>query len=627
MLPIYVAQWKKIFFTMAFLLAVVTLLAWGATPTHAGIGSTFIVTNTNNSGAGSLRQAILDANANAGLDLIAFNVPGSGVAYIVPATDLPAITDPVIVDGYSQPGSSSNTSSVGTNAVLQVWVDGKKTKCQCALDLKADESTIMGLTLDAPNSALIVDGSGNTIGGNIIGMDAGALEIPDVKPTQTGIWVNGNGNHIGGTTLASRNLITGNTKQGVFINQAAQSNQVQGNLIGTLKDGQHIPSSNWGFGNATGIKLWHTSHNTVGGTDPTMRNVIAGNRVGVALVNGSNLNFVQNNYIGVSATGASFVNIAYYDPGTIGVLIDDSSNNAIGTDLSSGVYGNVIVGSHAGLYLQSTCQCSSNPGENWILNNYIGTDATGQVALKVGTGVIIDAGGLNAINNNVISGNQGQGILIRGKLSVQNVMHGNKIGVDVNGNPLGNGGSGVFLRDGTTRNEIGMELAQPDNTIAYNGGNGVTILHSANGTETRHNQILNNLIYGNKKLGIDLGNNGVTADDTKDPDKGPNDYQNYPALTQANFTLKQVSGHLNSTPNSTYRIEFFLNQKCDPSGHGQGGDLIGATTVTTDLQGNASFTYNVLGDFWLGYAVSATATDQAQTNTSEFSSCVKVGIP
>src|SRR6187549_3643712 len=88
--------------------------------------TTYTVTNVNDSGAGSLRQAITDANANAGLDVIAFNIPGSGVHTIVPATALPAITDQVTINGYSQPGASANTNgpAQGTNAVILIEIDG-----------------------------------------------------------------------------------------------------------------------------------------------------------------------------------------------------------------------------------------------------------------------------------------------------------------------------------------------------------------------------------------------------------------------------------------------------------------------------------------------------------------------
>ena len=65
------------------------------------------MTNTNDSGPGSLRQAILNANANPGLDTITFDIPGAGVHTISPASALPAITDPVVIDGYTSRGQAN----------------------------------------------------------------------------------------------------------------------------------------------------------------------------------------------------------------------------------------------------------------------------------------------------------------------------------------------------------------------------------------------------------------------------------------------------------------------------------------------------------------------------------------
>ncbi|SRR6266496_5297828 len=90
-------------------------------------GAVFTVTNTADSGSGSLRQAILDANSNSGADTIAFAIPGSGVHTIPLFSALPQITDPVLINGYTQPGSSSNTLSTGDNAVILIEIDGAGT--------------------------------------------------------------------------------------------------------------------------------------------------------------------------------------------------------------------------------------------------------------------------------------------------------------------------------------------------------------------------------------------------------------------------------------------------------------------------------------------------------------------
>ena len=84
--------------------------------------ATFTVINTNDTGAGSLRAAISNANLTATLDTIDFNitVPASGVRTIMPATALPTIFSPIIIDGYSQTGASPNTLTNADNAVLLI---------------------------------------------------------------------------------------------------------------------------------------------------------------------------------------------------------------------------------------------------------------------------------------------------------------------------------------------------------------------------------------------------------------------------------------------------------------------------------------------------------------------------
>ena len=101
--------------------ALVALLA-----SAGAFATTYTVMTTADSGAGSLRQAILDANANPGADTIDFNITGSGVHTIAPATALPTITEAATINGYSQPGASANTNAPnqGTNAVIQIEIDG-----------------------------------------------------------------------------------------------------------------------------------------------------------------------------------------------------------------------------------------------------------------------------------------------------------------------------------------------------------------------------------------------------------------------------------------------------------------------------------------------------------------------
>ncbi len=85
-----------------------------------------VVTNTLDSGPGSLRQAILNVNAKTGGGKVVFGIPGSGPHTIRPISPLPLVTKTVRIDGYTQPGSSVNTLPFanGTNAVLKIEIDG-----------------------------------------------------------------------------------------------------------------------------------------------------------------------------------------------------------------------------------------------------------------------------------------------------------------------------------------------------------------------------------------------------------------------------------------------------------------------------------------------------------------------
>ncbi|HEY6204752.1 MAG TPA: hypothetical protein VIW21_01155, partial [Chthoniobacterales bacterium] len=139
---------------------------------------TFTVTNTNDSGTGSLRQAILDANSGGG-GTIAFNIPGTGVHTISPLSALPTITQPVTIDGYTQPGSSANTNptTMGLNTVLKIELSGAMvTTSGNALEIAASNCTVQGLVINSWQfaSGIHISNStsqNNVIAGNFIGTD------------------------------------------------------------------------------------------------------------------------------------------------------------------------------------------------------------------------------------------------------------------------------------------------------------------------------------------------------------------------------------------------------------------------------------------------------------------------
>ncbi|MBA3775708.1 MAG: hypothetical protein H0X11_04590, partial [Betaproteobacteria bacterium] len=521
--------------------------------------ATFLVTTTADAGAGSLRQAIANANITPGADVINFNIPGSGVQTLTPASPLPAISDPVNINGYSQPGSSMNTLANADNAVLLIEING-------AVSLQ------FGLDINLP-------GSGSTIRGLVINRVAGGVA--------KGIIIRGN------------NCI------------------IQGNFIGTDPTGT-IAFNLSGDGIQTDTSSGGGSDNTIGGVLPGQRNVISGNRFNGISINGDN-NVIQGNFIGVDATGAKA--LPNGADGGLGVRI---GNSGTGTLVGGTIAGarNIISGNASGgLEIIADLSCC-----NVVQGNFIGTDATGTKPLgNGGSGVDLSfslggnlIGGTTPEARNVISGNGTSGVVLQGAAETGDEVQGNFIGTDVTGTlALGNGFDGVVILSANSAS-IGGTTVGAGNIIAHNGRFGISVLGNAG----INNALLGNSIFDNRSLGIGLLSDGVTLNDPSDADEGPNHLQNYPVLTSVGTAAgtTSVAGSLNSTANTTFRLEFFSNVSIDPSGFGEGQTFLGSSNVTTDPSGNASFNVG-FPQIAAGRRVTATATDPAG-NTSEFSAAL-----
>src|SRR5215211_2025230 len=234
-----------------------------------------------------------------------------------------------------------------------------------------------------------------------------------------------------------------------------------------------------------------------------------------------------------------------------------------------------------------------------IEGNFIGTNASGTSALGNGAGVNFFAvanstiGGTSRASRNLISGNKFEGVFIEG------------------GGNFGQGSADNNLIQG---NLIGT---QKDGVTALGNGNaGVALLSDADG-----NRILSNSIFANGALGIDLGNNGPTANDPGDTDTGSNRLQNFPVISSAKTIsgTTTIAGTLNSRPFELYTIQFFSS----PSGD-EGQTFIGQKVVATDSSGNATFSFTPTTAVALGRQITATATRNATGDTSEFSAAQQV---
>src|SRR5437870_2383001 len=243
----------------ALILLIMGLIIWKPVSRVSGAGATFTVTNTSSSGAGSLAQAILDANANPGADTIVFNIPGSGPRRIIAV--LPPITDTVTIDGRTQPGYS------GTPIVT---LDGNNAVTGNGFTINAPNSTVRSIALfnfkgtGANGSGISISTNGNLIAGCYIGVDADG-----VTPKHNfgdGILISGGANNtIGGTTAADRNLIDTADSNGVEISGAsATTNIVEGNYIGADSTG-NTAARNF----SSGVLINGAPSNTIGGTTGT----------------------------------------------------------------------------------------------------------------------------------------------------------------------------------------------------------------------------------------------------------------------------------------------------------------------------------------------------------------------
>jgi hypothetical protein len=523
--------------------------------------NTFQVTNTNDSGAGSLRQAIIDANANLGPDTISFDISGSGVHTIIPATVLPTITDTLTIDGYTQAGASENTLANADNALLLVELDGSNPSLGnfSGLVINADNCTVRGLVINRfLHDAIDINSSGNLIAGNFIGTDpTGTSALPNGANGVGGIiaifGASGSSNTIGGTTPAARNLISGNIGTGISVGFA--ENFVQGNFIGIDASGTMAVGNTDRGVSVNGVE------NTVGGPTSAARNTISGNNRGVQF-DGSN-HFLQGNFIGTDVTGT--VAIPNQNEG---VTVNSATSVLIGglTSVAGTAPGNVISG-NVGIGLDLFAGTSNT----LIEGNVIGADSTGTVPL----------------------GNSLSGISISGS--------GNTVGgTDPNAH-------NVIAFNGT------------DGNVGSTQGHGIGI---ANNSTFVQNTLLGNSIFSNSALGIDLGFDGVTLNDAGDDDTGPNNLQNFPIITSVSIpddnSSVTISGTLESKSTTTFRLEFFSNPAADNSGFGEGKTFLGSTDVTTDADGTATYdaTFPLLSPD--EKILTATATDP-DGNTSEFS--------
>ena len=469
------------------------LLAW---PMRARLQSdsepytpqqTYMVTNLNSSGAGSLQQAIMDANANQGLDTINFNVLGSGIQFLFVNATLPTITDPVVIDGTTQPGYSGtpliHLEGMGTGQAFNVTGGG---------------TTIRGFSFTSffagSNGIIKLSGGGN----NVIAGCSFGVRGDSSRPTTASIGVlidASDNNRVGGPAAADRNYFAVSNEQSFVIQNGASGNQVAGNWFGTGPNGTRMSTIG-----RDAIRILNSPNNVIGGASGTTPggactgecNVIGGAGNNAIFINGTAAsgNRVTGNFVGLFPNGTSV------NQNNIGIRIENAPGNIVGGNTAG--QRNVITGNDglAGVLVTGAASSGTVISGNYIglYSNGISTPPAAAVSLD---GVLVNGGaaktrigGVTAGERNVISGLRTNGIELAGANG--STVQGNYIGTDSSGmarsTTLGNGVRILLSNDniigGTTNTTLGGACTGACNVISGNGndgaGDGIS-LSTANG--------------------------------------------------------------------------------------------------------------------------------------------------
>jgi hypothetical protein len=529
----------------ALLVAALATLGVAAAAGPAG-AATLTVKNANDGGAGSLRNAINQANVAANRDDIVFDIPAVASHVITPVAALPAITAPVTIDGYTQPGAAPATPAAP--AQLVVVIDA--VNVVNGLTLATNASLIRGLAIQDSAGGAVADGievvgANNRIEGNYVGTDENGESL-GMWNLADGVSVAGNGNRIGGTTTEARNVIAEASDDGVTI--VGNGNVVEGNNVG-------LPLSAAALGNfGDGVSILG-NNNVVGGTGKGARNVISENNDDGVRISGQG-NRIEGNYIGTDESGEAGVGnigngVAIGGNGNVvggttpearnviaannaaGVWLNGDANVVEGNALGIDVWETVGIGNGDGVRITGDGNRVGGPAEgaenvisdngdgvlvesgtaNVVQGNLVGTDGTGAVALgnqDRGIHVTSDSntiGGAAPGEGNVVSGHWDAGVKLAGD-ATHNVVAGNLIGTDGNGTaPLPNG-YGVLI-EGSSRNTIGGREDGTGNVISGNDDDGV-LIRADGDVAADDNTVIANAIGTDADLALDLGN-GVSG--------------------------------------------------------------------------------------------------------------------
>jgi hypothetical protein len=388
-------------------------------------------------------------------------------------------------------------------------------------------------------------------------------------PNQLGVWLySAPGTVVGfsGASALERNVVSGNTYEGVAMGGNVSRSAVRGNYIGLDASGSR-PLGNGSSGVAIAYPDLSWESAGIGGINPGEPNTISANGGdGVTLLN-TFLVGVVNNHIGTDASGT-----ASHSPEG-----QSLGNRRNGVSIMGASYENVI--------------------------------------------------GFMEPHGNIIGGNHGHGVSVSGQ-GRDNWIYGNFIGAHPSGMVmLSNGGDGVNIQ--ASRTFVGNRFEgqrAAANVIAYNGGNGIKVAFGQ-GNALRGNSVFANARLGiDLGYGERAEDGQVTPNDSQDaawdPEFGANRFQNFPVITSAQWLREvdrlTITGTLDAAPDATHRLEFFSGRQADPTGYGEGQTYLGSAEVRTDASGHVTFEVTLEVPYLNDTVITATAAGPAG-DTSEFS--------
>jgi parallel beta-helix repeat protein len=452
-------------------------------------------------------------------DTIDFAIPGSGPFTISPTSPLPALTHPVVIDGYSQTGAAANTQADSDNAVIQIVLSGAMTTGD-GLSIGASGCTIEGLAIEqfSGNGIQITStGTDALIAGNFIGTDVtGKKALPN---SEDGVGVAASKVTIGGTATGARNVVSGNLASGVYISQGSLD-FVEGNFIGTDVMGKTaIPNGGDGV-SVNGGKSDRIGGLTGSGTQRA-GNIISGNHGDGIFIGGGALDItVEANFIGTDPGSDAIGN------GNAGVRVFQSTLDSIGGTAAGA--GNVI-DSNSGDGISLT-----NADGTQVLDNFLGTLVSGQLGAYIPFGnplenqadgiSVLDASDTSQspykISGNVLGYCGGVGIAVTGVPEAQ--ICDNMIGTDSTGEQPGAIGSdGIAVVDskllpsGYFSPVANVSIV--GNVVSSCNGDGISAISSSVamegneiGTDKKGNGTEFNANLSNYGDGIDVLASGVT---------------------------------------------------------------------------------------------------------------------